>query len=127
LITLVEVLEVYGTLDNQMGKTLLPTAETVLGQSSAEVLLLDLSNVKFIDSAGLGALVKVLKATESKGKRLILCSLKTQVSMLLQLTRMNSLFEIMDDRLAVADLLNQELSMDRKVTPDMFKTTVLTA
>jgi anti-sigma B factor antagonist len=126
LITLVEVLEVYGTLDNQMGKTLLRTAESVLAQSSAEVLLLDLSNVKFIDSAGLGGLVKVLKTTESKGKRLLLCSLKNQVAMLLQLTRMNSLFEIVDDRSAVAHLLNQELSTDRKVTLEMFKTTVVT-
>ncbi len=126
MITLIEVLEVYGTLDNQMGKNLLPSAETVLSRSPAEVLLLDLSNIKFIDSAGLGALVKVLKATESRGKRLMLCGLKNQVAMLLQLTRMNTLFEILDDRSAVADLLNQELSVDRKVTPEMFKTTVVT-
>lgn len=125
LITLVEVLEIHGTLENQMGKILLPAVESVAAESSAEVLLLDLSNVKFIDSAGLGALVKVLKTTEGNGKRLILCGLKSQVAMLLQLTRMNNLFEIVDDRFAVADILNGELSIDRKVTPEMFKSKVL--
>lgn len=125
LITLVEVLEVHGTLENQMGKVLLPAVETVAAESSAEIILLDLNNVKFIDSAGLGALVKVLKAIESSGKRLILCGLKSQVSMLLQITRMNSLFEIVEDRFAVAKRLNEERATDRKVTQEMFKITVI--
>jgi len=125
LITLVEVLEVHGTLDNQLGKALLPAVETLTTQSQAEVLLLDLSKVKFIDSAGLGGLVKVLKLTEAKGKRLMLCGVQSQVMMLLKLTRMESLFEIFDDRITVATVLNQKLSSDRQVTPDKFKVTVL--
>ncbi|MFZ9738738.1 MAG: STAS domain-containing protein [Prochlorotrichaceae cyanobacterium] len=125
MITLVEVLEVHGTLDNQMGKTLLPAVQTLTAESEAEVLLLDLSNVKFIDSAGLSTLVKVLKATEASGKRLMVCGVKSQVAMLLKLTRMDSLFEIFDDRPAVAETLNNELSSDRQVTVDKFKVTVL--
>jgi anti-sigma B factor antagonist len=125
LITLVEVLEVHGTMDHQMGKVLLPAVETLAAESQAEVFLLDVSSVKFIDSAGLSCLVKVLKLTEASGKRLMVCGVKAQVAMLLKLTRMDSLFEMFDDRFTVADVLNKELSSDRQVTPDKFKVTVL--
>ena len=123
--TFVEVLEVQGTLDNQKGKVLLPVAEALATESTAEVILLDLDRVKFIDSAGLGSLVKVLKVTEAHGKRLMLCGVKSQVAMLLQLTRMNGLFEILDDRLAVATALDKELSSGRQVTPERFNSRVV--
>jgi anti-sigma B factor antagonist len=121
----IEVVEVKGTLDNQKGKTLLPAVESLAVKSPSEVILLDLSPLKFIDSAGLGWLVKVLKVTEANGKRLLLCGVRNQVSMLLQLTRMSNLFEIFDDRLAVVAALNKELSPDHQLSVEQFKTTVL--
>lgn len=117
---LVEVLEIWGNLDNLKGKLLLEAAMKILLNTETTTLLLDLSKVKFIDSAGLGALVKVLKATESAGKRLTLCGLRSQVSMLLKLTRMETLFEIVSDRVALCELLNKDLASDQPLTPDKF-------
>ena len=124
---LVDVLEVRGALDNNKGKSLLTAVENLTAQEESSTFLLDLTQVKFIDSAGLGALVKVLKATEAKGKRFVLCGIQSQVSMLLKLTRMESLFEIVSDRSALCDILNREVVGDRCLTPDKFNVMKLNA
>ncbi len=122
---LVEVLEVRGALDNLKGKALTESTVEILLNTETTTLLLDLTWVKFIDSAGLGALVKVLKATEAAGKRLTLCGIKPQVAMLLKLTRMETLFEIVSDRFALCELLNQDLASDQPLTPDKFHINIL--
>jgi anti-anti-sigma factor len=56
-------------------------------------ILLDLSDVEFIDSSGLGAIVSSLKALGGKGDFAI-CCLKETVSSLFRLTRMDRIFQI---------------------------------
>ncbi|HVV73118.1 MAG TPA: STAS domain-containing protein [Verrucomicrobiae bacterium] len=61
------------------------------GQKDIEV---DLSQTTFLDSCGLGALVALHKTATSRGGRLRLLSPQPQVQQLLNLTRMNQVFEI---------------------------------
>jgi anti-sigma B factor antagonist len=56
-------------------------------------IVLDLSNVDFIDSSGLVAIVSVLKTINSRGD-LIICGMKEAVMNLFRLTRMNRVFQI---------------------------------
>ncbi len=56
-------------------------------------IILDLSAVSFLDSSGLGALVKIRKAIEPEGS-LKLCSLSPQVISLFELTKIATYFEI---------------------------------
>lgn len=57
-------------------------------------VLLDLSEVTFVDSRGLGALVGTLKAFTREGRRLILCGLRPGVCRTFRLTRMDRVFKV---------------------------------
>ena len=56
-------------------------------------ILLNLSEVDFIDSSGLGAIVSSLKAIGEDGD-LVICGVRETVMSLFRLTRMNRVFQI---------------------------------
>jgi anti-sigma B factor antagonist len=56
-------------------------------------IILDLSNVKFIDSSGLGSIVSSLKLISQKGN-LVLCGINGNIMAMFKLTRMDRVFQI---------------------------------
>ena len=54
-------------------------------------IILDLSNVEFIDSSGLSALVASLKAMDKEG-RLVICNIHDTTKSIFDLTKMNRIF-----------------------------------
>jgi len=67
-----------------------------------QMIVLDLQNVDFIDSSGLGAIVSCLKSLGGQGA-LVICNIRETVASLFQLTRMNrvfSIFQSQDDAVA---------------------------
>lgn len=56
--------------------------------------LLNLSQVNFIDSSGLGSLISILKTLTLNNGDIVLCELNATVESLFKLTRMNSVFKI---------------------------------
>lgn len=67
---------------------------TEIGESGAQIVLVDFKNVTFMDSSGLGALVLAFKALRSAGTKLVICSINEQVRILFELTGMDKVFEI---------------------------------
>ncbi|WP_019499524.1 STAS domain-containing protein [Pseudanabaena sp. PCC 6802] len=67
---------------------------TELAATKPRFLLVDLENVSFMDSSGLGALVSALKTIRSVNGELAVCSLSEQVKMLFDLTSMSKIFII---------------------------------
>jgi anti-anti-sigma factor len=63
-----------------------------------KVIVIDLKDVSFMDSSGLGALVSALKTARSAQCDLYICSLNDQVKMLFDLTSMSKIFKIYPDR-----------------------------
>lgn len=59
-------------------------------------IIVDLINVEFMDSSGLGAVIGCYKATQSSGG-LALCNIGDDVKEVFALTRMDRIFEIHDD------------------------------
>lgn len=59
-------------------------------------IVLDLSNVAYIDSAGLGSLVAILKDARNSGKSFVLSSLKPNVKRIFEMTRLDKVFRIVD-------------------------------
>jgi anti-sigma B factor antagonist len=57
-------------------------------------LLIDLVNVSFMDSSGVGGLVVALKRVQAAGGTLALCSLNGQARMLFELAAMDQMFKI---------------------------------
>ena len=60
-------------------------------------IVLDLGQVSFIDSSGLGVLISVLKLIGGSGE-LVLSNLHHTVAGMFKLTRMNKVFRIFDNR-----------------------------
>lgn len=65
-------------------------------EDGPERVILDLSNVAFVDSSGLGAIVASMKQMSDK-HRLELASLTYDVAKVFRLTRMDSIFDIHAD------------------------------
>jgi len=59
----------------------------------AKTIVLDLSDVQYMDSSGLGALVSIYVTTKRAGKRLRLINLSERVQELLRITKLLSVFE----------------------------------
>src|SRR5271168_4987100 len=59
-------------------------------------VVLQLDNVEFVDSSGLGALVRLMRAARSKGGDLKLCGLQPRIRKTLELTSLLSQFETYD-------------------------------
>jgi anti-sigma B factor antagonist len=65
-----------------------------IAASKPKFILVDLKDISFMDSSGLGALVAALKTIRTAGGDLAICSLSEQVKMLFDLTSMGSIFKI---------------------------------
>ncbi|HUA18840.1 MAG TPA: STAS domain-containing protein [Bryobacteraceae bacterium] len=61
-------------------------------------LVLDLSQLRFVDSSGLGAMLSCLRQLSAKGGDLKLCSMSKQVRALFELVRMHRIFDIYPTR-----------------------------
>ncbi|MGL5082199.1 MAG: STAS domain-containing protein [Microcoleaceae cyanobacterium] len=67
-------------------------------ENGAKVILIDFKGVTFMDSSGLGALVLALKTVRAAGGKLIVCSINEQIRILFELTSMDRVFEIFENR-----------------------------
>ncbi len=68
-------------------------AITPLLDKSAHFVI-DLSDVEFMDSTGLGSMLSCLRIVKSKGGTLRLCRLTTEVEQLFEMVMMDRVFEI---------------------------------
>jgi anti-anti-sigma factor len=64
----------------------------------AALVLLDLSQVEFVDSSGLGAIVAALKSLRSVGGELALCQPSEQVKTLLEITGLERIIKVYPNR-----------------------------
>jgi len=60
-------------------------------------VFLNFKNVRYIDSSGIASLVEGLKASRDLGSRLILYGLNKTVREVMQLSRLQKIFEIYED------------------------------
>jgi anti-sigma B factor antagonist len=89
------VLKPSGRLDAESYQEVRNEAMAI-ANTRPEVLVIDLENIEFVDSRGLGLLITLLKFMRSINGRLVLCTVGEQVKILLSLTGTDSLFEIHD-------------------------------
>lgn len=93
------VLAPTGLIDNAGGTQLRREVSELL-DAGIEVILIDFANISFMDSSGLGAIVAILQRVRTRGANLYLCSLNDQVGMIMELTKMDKVFDILPDRAA---------------------------
>jgi anti-sigma B factor antagonist len=99
----VQVTEPAGILDSTKAEEFRASVEVML-EEGAEIVLVDLKDITFIDSSGLGTLVVLLKKARSLNRSFCICSINDQVRMLFELTSMDRVFEIYENRQAFEDV-----------------------
>ncbi len=95
--TTVQVLTPSGILDSTKAGEIRNQVDRAL-ESNTKVLLMDLKDTTFVDSSGLGTLVSVLKKVRSSSGEMYVCSINPQIKMLFELTSMDRVFTIFEDR-----------------------------
>lgn len=69
---------------------------TFLDISSLECLWLDMSQVNFIDSIGIGILATVYSTAKQQNRRIVLCKINPPVQLVLELTGLDQVLEFSD-------------------------------
>ena len=95
----VKIIEPAGILDGTQADAFRQQVDEAIEQD-VETLLIDLKDITFVDSSGLGILVVVLKKVRAARKKMYVCSINDQVRMLFELTSMDRVFEVLPDRTA---------------------------
>ena len=87
----VAVVSVQGRIVNGETASL---REEVDSQTRVNTVLLDLGRVSTIDASGLGLMLEMREQTQSKGMRFKLMNVSQLVSRVLEVTKLDSVFEI---------------------------------
>ena len=93
----ITILTVNGNLVIGEPETTFKKTVTQLLEEGRVNLLVDMSSVGFLDSSGLGALVRALTQTQKEGGQTKLLNAGPQVRKLLQMTKLDSVFELHSD------------------------------
>lgn len=95
--TTVQVLTPSGILDSTKAEEVRTQVESALANGT-KTLLMDLKETTFVDSSGLGILVSMLKKVRANSGEMHVCSINPQVKMLFELTSMDRVFTIFENR-----------------------------
>ena len=96
-----------GRVDLESGRVLSEQMAEIVPQPN-QLWVIDLVKVDFMDSSGLVGLVKGLKAARQSGCRLVLCNVHAPVRLILELTHLDSVFEIFNSYEDILNMLNHE-------------------
>ena len=99
------VLQPHGRLDSEGGKALEKHLVSLVPQPH-DLCVIDPTQVDFMDSSGLVALVTGLKEARKSGCRLVLCNVQAPLRLIFELTRLDSVFEIFENYDAVLTTVN---------------------
>jgi len=93
----VAILDLSGRITLGDGSVTLRDAVKDALSKGAKSILLNLEDVDYIDSSGLGELVSAYTTVKNQGGELKLLHLTTKVHDLLQITKLYTVFDIKDD------------------------------
>jgi anti-sigma B factor antagonist len=106
----VVVLELHGHLVVEEGDRALRERVRALAAAGRRSILVDLGDVSYVDSGGVGTLVQLYTELASQGGRLTLLHPSPHSGHVLRITRLTSVFEIFDDEAAALRRMAQAVS-----------------
>ncbi|MBU7583526.1 MAG: STAS domain-containing protein [Nostoc sp. TH1S01] len=93
----IEVIQPEGMLNGIRGNQLRCEVSNML-ENGTDILLIDLKEVNFIDSSGLGFLVSAMQMARTANAKLFVCSVNDQVRMLFELTKIDRIVQSFADQ-----------------------------
>lgn len=91
------IFDVSGDIDLANSPAMRKTLLGEIKEKRTPKVLLNLKNVRYIDSSGIASLVEGLKASRDIGSRMILYGLSPAVREVMELSRLQRIFEIYDN------------------------------
>ena len=67
-------------------------------KSMGQKIVVDLSHVRYMDSSGVATLIEGLQLARTSGKDLVLCSLTQSVEAVIQLSKLDKIFDIFSSK-----------------------------
>ena len=90
------VVPLKGEIDLHVSPTVTATLNEVIDKKP-ERLVVDLSEVNYIDSAGLAALIQAMQKVEAYGGKFMLAGLQETVRSIFEISRLDQVFQIFPD------------------------------
>lgn len=84
-------------IDRLKADSLMNEIETLLAEGNTK-LILDVVDLKYMNSSGLNVLISILTKVRKAGGELVIVNVSKKVNDLLVLTKLNTIFIIADDR-----------------------------
>ncbi len=103
----VTILDLSGRITLGEGSVQLRDAVRDLISKGSKRILLNLAEVNYIDSSGIGELVSAFTSVRNQGGELKLLKLTKKVHDLLQITKLYTVFDIKDDEAAAVASFNK--------------------
>jgi anti-sigma B factor antagonist len=104
----VTVLDISGRITLGEGNVMLRELVRGLIDKGSRKIVLNLGEVEYVDSSGVGELVKTHTTVRNQGGRLVLVNLNKRINDLLQMTKLSSVFDIeRDEAGAIKSLASQ--------------------
>ena len=91
-----DVLPLKGEIDLHVSPTVTASLNAMI-EKKPRRLVVDLSDVAYIDSAGLAALIEAMQKVEGYGGRFLLAGLQETVRSIFEISRLDQVFQIFPD------------------------------
>lgn len=93
-----EVLELKGELiDKNQALDLIKAVDELLEEGKNKFVI-DLSELRYMNSSGLNVLIQLLTKTRNKGGESVICHVSKKVNELLIITKLNTLFKVTETK-----------------------------
>jgi len=97
------ILDIAGDIDLAHSPAMRKALLLEIKEKKTPKVFLNLEKVRYIDSSGIASLVEGLKASRDQGSRLILYGLSKTVREVMELSRLQKIFEIHDSEAQALD------------------------
>ncbi len=98
----VDLLTFKGRLDTNSAKDVKEKINILTKENRIKIVM-DMADVNFMDSSGLGSLVASLRSVNKLGGDIKIASLQDPVRVIFELTKLHRVFEIFDDKGSAVD------------------------
>lgn len=92
-------------IDRNQANSLMEEVETAIENNEAKFVL-DLKNLKYLNSSGLNILINILTKSRKAGGDVAICCVNKKINELLLITKLNHVFNVCADEQAAAAILN---------------------
>lgn len=94
-------------IDRNQALQMLAEIDTIISKGENKILL-DLANLKYINSSGLNIFINILTKTRKSGGDVAICCVNKKINELLVITKLNSVFNVCESPEKAVEVLNKK-------------------